>query len=335
MPKRLRRGMLQGEYRNVKGINQNELTGNENCETRRSSGNIQDILGRIIVTSIRPIHPRVVDPKPALRHRTPLKTAQIPSWPPCPQQDLPKMSSICPLATRHSETTYPTESNTARELDNRIPGAPNALICSEFPEDNTMKPRNHSGSPAFDGETDPVLSTEHDSSGPDTMLVILSEMTDTAASQLKDFPGTKLAIAYTFPDSSESLSDAALKIASSSAQLIKNYTENAKNVFLCGLGYGSLVVSALLKKNLIAYAKVNGVICFIGDYVVPAVYDRKQLRHWYHMNSRVFVKPSHHIRSHPLRYCRRYGTLIAYQNDESFEEALVEASGFIRAWIAG
>lgn len=44
MPKRLRRGMLQGEYRNVKGINQNELTGNENCETRRSSGNIQDIL---------------------------------------------------------------------------------------------------------------------------------------------------------------------------------------------------------------------------------------------------------------------------------------------------
>lgn len=47
----------------------------------------------------------------------------------------------------------------------------------------------------------------------------------------------------------------------------------------------NIVCYCLLRVLVIAYAKVNGVICFIGDYVVPAVYDRKQLRHWYHMVS--------------------------------------------------
>lgn len=309
MPKRPGRGDVSERIpKRHQGHQSNEPTGNENCETRRRGGNIQDVLGRYHS------HPnQIKETTVAIEEQT-------------------DAFQIC----RDVVTMHPEESNTARKFNNGIRGAPNSPICSEFSGDNTMNPRNHSGSPTFDSGTGSFVSTEHDSSCHDTILVVLSEMTDTAASQLKllcdnkAFPGKRLTITYTFTDSFESLHDAALKIASGSAQLIKDCTKEAKNVFLCGLGLGSLVVAELLKNNFIAYTEVHGVISFIGNHKIPAVYDEEHLKKWYYTNSRVFVTASHGVWSRPLRHFRQHGTLI---KSSSIQEALVEASGFIRARI--
>ncbi|KAB8240458.1 hypothetical protein BDV35DRAFT_373503 [Aspergillus flavus] len=164
MLKRPRRGDVSERLpKRHQGHQSNEPTGNENCETRRRGGNIQDVLGRYHS------HPnQIKETTVAIEEQT--DASQI-----CRSETGPGISNSfqdCPdLVTMH-----PEESNTARKFDNGIPGAPNSPICSEFSGDNTMNPRNHSGSPTFDSGTGSFVSTEHDSSCHDTILVVLSEM---------------------------------------------------------------------------------------------------------------------------------------------------------------
>ncbi|KAB8212788.1 hypothetical protein BDV33DRAFT_186141 [Aspergillus novoparasiticus] len=177
MPKRPRRGDVPDRIpKRHQGHQSNGPTGNENCETRRRGGNIQDVLGRYH-SHLNQIKQTTVateeqtDASQSCRSETGPGTSN--SFQDCPD------SQLAPLPaglTRDVVTMHPEESNTARKFDNGIPGAPNSPICSEFSGDNTMNRRNHSGSPTFDSGTGPFVSTEHDSSDPGTILVILSEM---------------------------------------------------------------------------------------------------------------------------------------------------------------
>ncbi|KAB8213106.1 hypothetical protein BDV33DRAFT_185446, partial [Aspergillus novoparasiticus] len=108
---RLRRGDAPGRIPKRQRHQSNELTGNENCETRRSSGSIQDILGRYHT------HLNQTGSSQSCRSEAGPETPNSsqdcidPQLAPCPLQGLPKMSSICILRKvirrENSSTGYP------------------------------------------------------------------------------------------------------------------------------------------------------------------------------------------------------------------------------------
>jgi hypothetical protein len=115
--------------------------------------------------------------------------------------------------------------------------------------------------------------------------------------------------------------------------------KRASHVFLIGVGEGSMVAAMLLRGDFEQYidcSKVSGILFFISNSPVPAVYaEGTSLSAWYKQRALVYIHGSHSFWSEKsrIRRYKRYGKCLKHEGSSSLPDMFQERHKEMVHWI--